>query len=580
VTRPLDPALFVRPELRALGAYHLDLTPSRHKLDQNEVPWDLPRRFKEEMAARLLAADWARYPDFHADELRRDLGRLHDHPFEGVLVGNGSNELLSVALTALVAPGTEVLGAEPSFGLYRSFVLKAGGVPRFLPPRADLKIPIDDLEAEVERDPRRPLLLCTPNNPTGDALPVERVERLLERLEAPLLLDNAYGEFCRYDYRPLLARYPHLIVFRTFSKAWSLAGMRLGYLLADPRLVTELIKVKLPYNLGHPGVIAGRVALEADAEARRRVGLLVARRPQWAAMLAAEGFEVFPSEANFLLIRCSPPERAREVREMLEARSIRVRDVSGYPGLAGCIRVSIGTGASLRATRAALRGEPSPPGPLSRPLPPSLTGRGGEGKGEGRMGTVERTTGETRIHLNLNLDGGARRIQVPNGFFAHMLTALTTHAGLGIDLTAEGDTHVDLHHTVEDVGIALGEALAGALGDRRGIVRFAHAYAPLDEALARAVVDLSGRGTFHYAAPPEIAGGWVTADFPLTLVADFFQAFADRGRLTLHLDILAARNGHHAAEAAFKAAALALRQAIARRSGSTDVPSTKGTLSA
>jgi histidinol-phosphate aminotransferase len=568
-----DPALFVRPELRALGAYHLDLTPSRHKLDQNEVPWDLPRRFKEEMAARLLAADWARYPDFHADELRRDLGRLHGHPFEGVLVGNGSNELLSVALTALVPPGGEVLGAEPSFGLYRGFVLNVGGVPRFLPPRPDLKIPIDELEAEVERDPRRPLLLCTPNNPTGDALPVERIERLLDRLQAPLLLDNAYGEFCRYDYRPLLARYPHLILFRTFSKAWSLAGMRLGYLLADPRLVSELIKVKLPYNLGHPGVIAGRVALEAEAEARRRVRLIVARRPQWAAMLEEAGFEVFPSEANFLLARTSPPERAREARETLEARSIRVRDVSGYPGLAGCIRVSIGTGASLRATRAALRGEAAPAKVVGaqfiapRPLPP-------------RTAHVERATGETRIHLTLRLDGGARRIQVPNGFFAHMLTALATHAGLGVDLVAEGDTHVDLHHTVEDVGIALGEALAAALGDRRGIVRFAHAYAPLDEALARAVIDLSGRGTFHYAAPPGIAGGWVTADFPLTLVADFFQAFADRGRLTLHLDILAARNGHHAAEAAFKAAALALRQAVAFHTGSAEVPSTKGTLSA
>jgi imidazoleglycerol-phosphate dehydratase len=195
------------------------------------------------------------------------------------------------------------------------------------------------------------------------------------------------------------------------------------------------------------------------------------------------------------------------------------------------------------------------------------------------MGTVERTTGETRIRLALRLDGGERRIQVPDGFFAHMLTALTTHAGFGIDLAAAGDTHVDLHHTVEDVGIALGEALAAALGERRGIVRFAHAYAPLDEALARAVVDLSGRGGFHYAAPPEIAGGWVTADFPLTLVADFFQAFADRGRLTLHLEILSARNGHHAAEAAFKAVALALRQAVALRAGSADVPSTKGTLS-
>jgi histidinol-phosphate aminotransferase len=567
----LDPARFVRPELRALGAYHLDLTPSRHKLDQNEVPWDLPRRFKVRMAERLLAADWARYPDFHADGLRRDLGRLHGHPGEGVLVGNGSNELLSVALTALVAPGSEVLGAEPSFGLYPGFVLKAGGVPRFLAPRPDLRIPVDELEAEVERAPRRPLLLCTPNNPTGDALPVERVERLLERLEAPLLLDNAYGEFCRFDYRPLLARHPHLVLFRTFSKAWSLAGMRLGYLLADPRLVAELIKVKLPYNLGHAAGIAGRVALEAAEAAERRVRLLVARRPQWAAMLDEEGFEVFPSEANFVLIRTTPKEPAREVQRKLDLQGVRVRDVGGYPGLAGCLRVSVGTGAALRAMRAALRGEPSPRSVVRRAAAPEFSAR---------TARVERATGETRIHLALALDGGARRIEVPNGFFAHMLTALATHAGLGIDLAVEGDTHVDLHHTVEDVGIALGEALASALGERRGIVRFAHAYAPLDEALARAVVDLSGRGTFHYTAPAGIAAAWVTADFPLTLVADFFQAFADRGRLTLHLDLLAARNGHHAAEAAFKAVALALRQAVAQRASSLEVPSTKGTLSA
>lgn len=562
-----DPALFVRPELRALSVYHLDLTPSRHKLDQNEVPFDLPRRLKERMCARLLAADWARYPDFHADELRRDLGRLHGHPWEGVLVGNGSNELLSVALTSLAAPGTEVLGAEPSFGLYTRFVLKSGAVPRFLPPRPDLRLPAEELEAEIERDPRRPLLLCSPNNPTGDALPVEKVERLLERLEAPLLLDNAYGEFCQYDYRPLLAKYPHLILFRTFSKAWSLAGMRLGYLMADPRLVAELIKVKLPYNLGHAAVAAGRVVLDAEEEARKRVRLLVARRPQWAAMLEGEGFEVFPSEANFLLVRCPNP---KEVAQTLEARSIRVRDVSSYPGLTGCLRVSVGTGASLRAVRAALRGEPEK---TMSGVPFILSPRN-------RTGCVERGTSETKIRLELRLDGGPRNIDVPNGFFAHMLQALTTHGGFGIDLKADGDTQIDLHHTVEDVGIALGEALASALGERRGIVRFAHAYAPLDEALARAVVDLSGRGTFHYTAPPEVAAGWVTAEFPLTLIADFFQAFADRGRLTLHLDILAARNGHHAAEAAFKATALALRQAVALRAGSAEVPSTKGTLSA
>ncbi|MFP5289210.1 MAG: aminotransferase class I/II-fold pyridoxal phosphate-dependent enzyme [Thermoanaerobaculia bacterium] len=593
--RPIDPASLVRPEVRRLSAYHLDLTPCRHKLDQNEVPWDLPRRIKLAVAEGLLDTDWARYPDFHGDALRRDLGKLHGWPWEGILVGNGSNELLSTTLEALAGPGTEVLGVEPTFGLYRMFVMRSGAVPRFLM-RSDLTRPslfMDELEAEVERNPRRPVLLCTPNNPTGDALPPEWLAALLERLEGPLLLDNAYGEFCRFDYRPLLHKYPHLVLFRTFSKAWSLAGMRLGYLMARPALVSELIKVKLPYNLGHAAVLAGRAVLAEEEEEKRRVRILVARRAQWARMLAEEGFEVFPSEANFLLIRCASPDKALEVRDGLAARGIRIRDVGHYPGLANCLRVSVGSGMALRETHLALaeirEGRALTPRPVD-PIPPLLTGlwpaqprlRGGEGAPARRLrrATVDRSTKETQIKLSLSLDGGPRNVDVPNGFFAHMLQALATHAGLGLDLRADGDTHVDLHHTVEDVGIALGEALASALGDRRGIVRFAHAYAPLDEALARAVVDLSGRGTFAWNAPREVAAGWVTADFPLTLVADFFQAFADRGRLTLHLDVLTARNGHHAAEAAFKAAALALRSAISVRSGSTEVPSTKGTLSA
>lgn len=195
-----------------------------------------------------------------------------------------------------------------------------------------------------------------------------------------------------------------------------------------------------------------------------------------------------------------------------------------------------------------------------------------------RRATIDRTTRETSIQLALDLDGGDRRIDVPSGFFGHMLDALATHGGLGLDVKADGDTHVDHHHTVEDVGIVLGEALREALGERRGIVRFAHAYAPLDEALARAVVDISGRGYFVYSLPPELEQVFVTADFPLQLIVDFFQALADRGRFTLHVDVLAARNAHHAAEAAFKAVAVALRQAVSLRAGTDEVPSTKGTL--
>ena len=198
-----------------------------------------------------------------------------------------------------------------------------------------------------------------------------------------------------------------------------------------------------------------------------------------------------------------------------------------------------------------------------------------------RRGSFERQTRETQVRVAVALGSEeAPRVAVPDGFFGHMLTALGTHGRLGLEVEAAGDVEIDLHHTVEDVGIALGEALARALGERRGIARFAHAYAPLDEALARAVVDLSGRGFFGYRAAPEVDRLWATQQFPVTLVADFFQAVADRGRLTLHLELFGARNGHHAAEAAFKAVALALRGAVALGAGGEEagVPSTKGTL--
>ncbi len=198
-----------------------------------------------------------------------------------------------------------------------------------------------------------------------------------------------------------------------------------------------------------------------------------------------------------------------------------------------------------------------------------------------RRASIDRKTSETHVRADLSLDGGPCRLDTPNGFFSHMLDALSRHGGLGLDLEAHGDTDIDLHHTVEDVGIVLGDALREALGDRAGVRRFAHAFAPLDEALARAVIDLSGRGSFHFRLPAELEHAWVTTEFPLTLMGDFFGAFAGRGRLTLHLDVLCGRNPHHVAEASFKAVALALREAVSLRPGNAaEAPSTKGSLTA
>lgn len=346
-----DPLECVRPEIRALKPYHLDLSASRYKLDQNEVPFELPRPIKRRVAEELLSRPWARYPDFHSDSLRRALGRYHDWTADGVLVGNGSGELINVALSTFVKPGGVVLLTRPSFSLYGALLARAGAEGHWIASDENLRLPLRRLLQLSAESPHWPVLLCSPNNPTGDAAPIEAVDELLQSLEAPLLLDNAYGEFCDQDYRPLLKRHRHLILFRTFSKAWSMAGLRLGYLLADPALVAELAKVKRPYNLGFLTAAAAEVVLGEEAASRRRIEVLKGRRDQWAEMLGDVGFSVYPSQANFLLAR---HPRAEEIGRALGARGIRVRSLSGHPVLAECLRFSVGTGLALRETRRAV----------------------------------------------------------------------------------------------------------------------------------------------------------------------------------------------------------------------------------
>ncbi len=193
-------------------------------------------------------------------------------------------------------------------------------------------------------------------------------------------------------------------------------------------------------------------------------------------------------------------------------------------------------------------------------------------------GLVERTTKETSIRLELAPAGQfATSIRTPVGFLDHMLDTIARHSGLALTVEAQGDVHVDFHHTVEDVGLALGEALEKALGDKRGIRRFGHAYVPLDEALARAVVDLSGRPYFVWDVPFDREMLLVTPEFAFALVEEFFKSVCYRGRFNLHVSLISGRNGHHAAEAITKAFALALRDAAAA-SGDNSVASTKGTL--
>ena len=194
-----------------------------------------------------------------------------------------------------------------------------------------------------------------------------------------------------------------------------------------------------------------------------------------------------------------------------------------------------------------------------------------------RQASVTRTTKETSVAVSLDLDGkGSSRIETPVGFLSHMLDVIARHGKVELDVVASGDTAIDYHHTVEDTALVLGETFAKALGDKRGIRRFGHAYVPLDEALARVVVDFAGRPYLVFEVPMDREMLLIHKDFPFALVEEFFKSFANKCACNIHVDLIRGRNGHHAAEAIFKAFAVALRQA--KEVVDSEVPSTKGVL--
>ncbi len=194
-----------------------------------------------------------------------------------------------------------------------------------------------------------------------------------------------------------------------------------------------------------------------------------------------------------------------------------------------------------------------------------------------RTAAITRKTKETDIHLTLDLDGsGVAQVKTPVPFLSHMLEAFSKHSGFDLKVSAKGDTHVDDHHTVEDIGICLGEALEKALGDKKGIGRYGFFYVPLDEALVRAVVDLSGRSSMNFALGLNVKKR--IGAFDTELVEDFFKAVVDNGKLNLHLEKIHGRNSHHIVEAGYKAFARALKMAAAPDAKVKGVPSTKGNL--
>jgi histidinol-phosphate aminotransferase len=345
----------VKPGVRAQSAYTLSAPPARRKLNQNESPWDVPPELKREVLAAAAAAQWQRYPDFAPPELLAALAARYGWVADGVLVGNGSNELIQATLAVTLTAGDVVVAPAPTFSLYRLLAGVMGARYRPVPFGAGFEYHVDALIDAAVREGARAVVLNSPNNPTGSALPEGSVERVLDETGALVVCDEAYQEFGGPTALPLLARHSRLVVLRTFSKALGMAGLRFGLALAHPAVAREIAKAKLPYNVNVVTLAAAAAALRHGPALEARTRRIIEIRERFVSRLAAlPGLTAYPSAANFVLIRCHALPAAEVFRRLLTDHGILVRDVSAGTDLAQCLRISIGTEEDMEAVAGAL----------------------------------------------------------------------------------------------------------------------------------------------------------------------------------------------------------------------------------
>ena len=333
----------IKPEVRELRAYSLSPHQASVKINQNENPWDLPESVKEETLRRLERRKWSRYPDFIAASLQECLASFASWKAEGVIAGNGSNELIQALLMVTMAAGKRVLISEPTFALYRQVTTVLGGEVLSIPLTCAFEFDVSVLLTAVQEFSPEVVILCSPNNPTGSLMEDTALRKLLAAAPGLVVIDEAYHEFAERSAVPLLNEFSNLVVLRTFSKAMGLAAMRIGYLLAAPQLVTEIRKAVLPYNLNVFSQTAAQVAVEMyDSELLPVVKRIIAERERlFTSLNTIVGLRPVSSRANFMIVRTAL--EPRKLFDELIARDILVRDVSSYPMLKDYFRFNVGT---------------------------------------------------------------------------------------------------------------------------------------------------------------------------------------------------------------------------------------------
>jgi len=331
----------VKPAVRAISAYTLKEYEYEVKINQNENPNDVPAGLKREILDFALERSWSRYPPFEPDGLKKQLADYTGWRPDGVLVGNGSNEIIQALAAVFLAPGGRLILPAPTFTVYRLVGTVQGADVVQVPLKSDYTFDCDALEREF-LDNGDMIILCSPNNPTGVLYPRDGLVSILDKTNRPVVVDEAYYEFSRETAVDLLESYDNLIVLRTFSKAFSLAGLRVGYGLMAPELAREVSKAKLPYNIDFFSMAAAEKLLDNRSELADTVDEIIRERnamiPE---MNGIEGVTAYPSRANFILFET--PFDPKAVFTTFLGDGLLVRDVSSYPMLGKALRVSVST---------------------------------------------------------------------------------------------------------------------------------------------------------------------------------------------------------------------------------------------
>jgi histidinol-phosphate aminotransferase len=334
----MTPDKMVRPEILAMAAYHVPEARGMVKLDAMENPYTLPAELRRGLAERLAQVDLNRYPEPNPRALRERIARAMRVPAGmDVLLGNGSDDLIQIITLALARPGAAMMFPSPTFVMYAVNATLTGMRAVPVPLREDFSLDRDGFIARMKQERPAIVFLAYPNNPTGVLYPAEDIEAIVRAAEGLVVVDEAYHAFAGASFLPRLAEFPNLVVLRTLSKV-GLAGLRLGYLAGAPAWLEQFNKVRQVYNVNVLTEAAATFVLEHLDVLDAQAGRIRADRSELARALAALGVSVFPSHANFVLVRVADAPR---LFEALRLQGVLVKNL--HPGVPGCVRITVGT---------------------------------------------------------------------------------------------------------------------------------------------------------------------------------------------------------------------------------------------